>query len=64
MRGQTAAWRWPRGWWPDRNPLRHQCDRAETALVTALVAEAGKAAEAQPTGYGTKTMPLGVIGPW
>jgi len=41
MRGQTVAWRWlrrVRGWWPDRNPLRRRCDRAEAALVTALVA--------------------------
>jgi hypothetical protein len=27
-----------RGWWPDRNPLRRPCDRAEAALVTALAA--------------------------
>ena len=41
MRGQTVAWRWlrrVRGWWPDRNPLRRRCDRAEAALFTVLVA--------------------------
>jgi hypothetical protein len=42
MRGQAVAWRWwlrrVRGWWPDRNPLRRRCDRAEAALVTVLVA--------------------------
>ena len=41
MRGQTVAWRWLRGWrgwWPDRNPLRRRCDRAEAVLVTVLVA--------------------------
>ena len=41
MRGHTMAWRWlrgVRGWWPDRNPLRRRCDRAEAALVTLLVA--------------------------
>jgi len=41
MRWQTVAWRWlrgVRGWWPDRNPLRRRCDRAEAALVTVLVA--------------------------
>jgi hypothetical protein len=27
-----------RGWWPDRNPLRRRCDRAEAAPVTVLVA--------------------------
>jgi len=27
-----------RKWWPDRNPLRRRCDRAEAALVTALLA--------------------------
>jgi len=27
-----------RGWWPDRNPLRRRCDRAEAAIVTVLVA--------------------------
>src|SRR5262249_56379018 len=26
------------GWWPDRNPLRRRCDRAEAAIVTVLVA--------------------------
>ena len=38
---QTVARRWlrrGRGWWPDRNPLRRVCDRAEAALVTVLVA--------------------------
>jgi len=41
MRGQAVALRWlrgVRGWWPDRNPLRRRCDRAEAALVTVLVA--------------------------
>jgi len=41
MRWQTVARRWlrrVRGWWPDRNPLRRRCDRAEAALVTVLVA--------------------------
>jgi hypothetical protein len=41
MRGQAVAWRWPRsvrGWWPDRNPLRRRCDRAEAAIVTVLLA--------------------------
>jgi hypothetical protein len=40
MRWQTVALRlrWVRGWWPDRNPLRRRCDRAEAALVTVLVA--------------------------
>ena len=41
MRLQAVARRWlrgVRGWWPDRNPLRRRCDRAEAALVTALVA--------------------------
>jgi hypothetical protein len=27
-----------RGWWPDHNPLRRRCDRAESAIVTVLVA--------------------------
>src|SRR5215470_16572925 len=41
MRWQTVARRWlrgVRGWWPDGNPLRRRCDRAEAALLTALVA--------------------------
>ena len=41
MRWHAVAWRWlrrVRGWWPDRNPLRRRCDRAEAALVTVLVA--------------------------
>src|SRR5262249_48997746 len=41
MRWQTVVLRWlrrVRGWWPDRNPLRPRCDRAEAALVTVLVA--------------------------
>ena len=41
MRWHTVARRWRRrgrGWWPDRNPLRRRCDRAEAALVTVLVA--------------------------
>ena len=29
--------RW-RGFWPDRNPLRRRCDRAEAAIVTVLLA--------------------------
>src|SRR5262245_55955489 len=41
MRRQTMARRWlrgARGWWPDRNPPRRRCDRAEAALVAVLVA--------------------------
>ena len=41
MRWQAVAQRWlrrVRGWWPDRNPLRRRCDRAEAAIVTVLVA--------------------------
>jgi hypothetical protein len=41
MRWHAVARRWlrrGRGWWPDRNPLRRRCDRAEAALVTVLVA--------------------------
>jgi len=41
MRWQAVARRWlrrVRGWWPDRNPLRRRCDRAEAALITVLVA--------------------------
>src|SRR5262249_9006999 len=41
MKWHTVARRWlrrGRGWWPDRNPLRRRCDRAEAALVTVLVA--------------------------
>src|SRR5262249_50284311 len=41
MRWHAGAQRWlrtVRGWWPDRNPLRRRCDRAEAALVTVLVA--------------------------
>jgi hypothetical protein len=41
MRWHAAARRWlrgVRGWWPDRNPLRRRCDRAEAAVVTVLVA--------------------------
>src|SRR5215472_15814772 len=41
MKWQKVALRCPRrvrGWWPDGNPLRRRCDRAEAALVTALVA--------------------------
>src|SRR5262249_53994586 len=47
MRWQTVALRWlrgVRGWWPDRNPLRRRCDRAEAALVTAWVAGFGAGA--------------------
>src|SRR5215831_7036560 len=33
-----ASLRRARGWWPDRNPLRRRCDRAEAAIVTVLVA--------------------------
>jgi hypothetical protein len=29
---------WLRGLWPDRNPLRRTCDRAEAAVVAALAA--------------------------
>jgi len=41
MKWQKVALRCPRrvrGWWPDGNPLRRRSDRAEAALVTALVA--------------------------
>src|SRR5262245_60079501 len=41
MKRHTGARRWlrrGRGWWPDRNPPRRRCDRAEAAIVTALVA--------------------------
>jgi hypothetical protein len=39
MRWQAVArLRGVRGWWPDRNPLRRRCDRAEAAIVTVLVA--------------------------
>ena len=41
MRWHAEARRWlrrVRGWWPDRNPLRRRCDRAEAALITVLVA--------------------------
>jgi hypothetical protein len=41
MRWQAVARRWlgrVRGWWPDRNPLRRRCDRAEAALFTVLLA--------------------------
>src|SRR5262245_4217377 len=41
MRWQAVAQRWLRGlrgWWPDRNPLRRRCDRAQAAIATALVA--------------------------
>jgi hypothetical protein len=40
MRRQPVA-RWlrrARGWWPDRNPLRRPCDRAEAALAAVLAA--------------------------
>jgi hypothetical protein len=29
---------WLRGLWPDRNPLRRACDRAEAAVVAGLAA--------------------------
>jgi hypothetical protein len=41
MRWHAVTQRWlrgVRGWWPDRNPLRRRCDRAEAAIVTMLVA--------------------------
>jgi hypothetical protein len=41
MNWHAVARRWlrgVRGLWPDRNPLRRRCDRAEAALVTVLVA--------------------------
>jgi hypothetical protein len=35
----TQRWlRGLRGWWPDRNPLRRRCDRAQAAIATVLVA--------------------------
>jgi hypothetical protein len=45
-----------RGWWPDRNPLRRRCDRAEAALVTVLVAVflAGAPLLALPAGRQTQ----------
>ena len=30
--------RWLRGLWPDRNPLRRTCDRAEAVIVAGLLA--------------------------
>jgi hypothetical protein len=41
MSWQAVARRWlrrVRGLWPDRNPLRRHCDRAESAIVTVLLA--------------------------
>jgi hypothetical protein len=29
---------WLRGFWPDRNPLRRRCDRAEAVILSALLA--------------------------
>jgi hypothetical protein len=35
---QPSAWqRWLRSWWPDGNPLRRPCDRAQTAILTGLL---------------------------
>jgi hypothetical protein len=39
MRRHTARYRgWLRGFWPDRNPLRRRCDRAEALILGALLA--------------------------
>jgi hypothetical protein len=35
--GVSWLGRFVRGWLPDRNPLRRPCDRAETAVLAALV---------------------------
>jgi hypothetical protein len=34
----TAPSGWLRGLWPDHNPLRRTCDRAEAAIVAGLIA--------------------------
>lgn len=35
---RPGAWqRWLRGWWPDSNPLRRPCDRAQTVILTGLL---------------------------
>jgi hypothetical protein len=35
---QPSAWeRWLRSWWPDSNPLRRPCDRAQTVILTGLL---------------------------
>src|SRR5690349_3413543 len=36
--GTTAPSGWLRGLWPDHNPLRRTCDRAEAAIVAGLIA--------------------------
>lgn len=42
LAGRDAEWpgawqRWLRGWWPDSNPLRRPCDRAQTVIVAGLL---------------------------
>jgi hypothetical protein len=35
---QPGIWeRWLRSWWPDSNPLRRPCDRAQTVILTGLL---------------------------
>jgi hypothetical protein len=35
---QPGAWqRWVRSWWPDSNPLRRPCDRAQAVILTGLL---------------------------
>ena len=36
--GTTVPSGWLRGLWPDHNPLRRTCDRAEAAIVAGLIA--------------------------
>ena len=36
--GTTVPSGWLRGLWPDHNPLRRTCDRAEAAMVAGLIA--------------------------
>lgn len=36
--GMTVPSGWLRGLWPDHNPLRRTCDRAEAAIVAGLIA--------------------------
>ena len=38
MRSAICLSRLVRGLWPDRNPLRRRCDRAEAAITAALLA--------------------------
>lgn len=35
---QPSGWyRWLRSWWPDSNPLRRPCDRAQTVILVGLL---------------------------